>query len=116
MGTISPQQSWGDGGLLSEPRDHKGNRLSCVEPDYTQYISAPSLRRMSRIIKMGVTASARALKEAGWEPPDGLITAPRYGCLEEPGIFLGKMVENKDLAVNPPPLSHCKHDPDGSQP
>ena len=115
MGTISPQQSWGDSGLLSEPRDHMGSRLSCVEPDYTQYISAPSLRRMSRIIKMGVTASAIALKGAGIEAPDGIITGTSYGCLDDTGIFLGKMVENKEHALNPTPFIHSTHNTIGSQ-
>jgi 3-oxoacyl-(acyl-carrier-protein) synthase len=115
MGNISPQQSWGDDTLLSEPCDHKGNRLSCIEPDYTHYITAQSLRRMSRIIKMGVTASAMALKEAGIGAPDGVITGTGFGCLEDTGIFLGKMVENKELALNPTPFIHSTHNTIGSQ-
>jgi hypothetical protein len=115
MGNISPQKSWGDGALLSEPCDYKGNRLSCIEPDYTQYITAQSLRRMSRIIKMGVTASAMALQEAGIVTPSSVITGTSLGCLEDTGVFLGKMLENKELALNPTPFIHSTHNTIGSQ-
>jgi 3-oxoacyl-(acyl-carrier-protein) synthase len=115
MGNISPQKSWGEGALLSHPSDHKGDRLSCLEPDYTLYINAQSLRRMSRIIKMGVAASAMALQEAGIQAPNGIITGTSYGCLEDTGIFLGKMVENRELTLNPTPFIHSTHNTIGSQ-
>jgi len=66
MGAVSPQQIWNkEGPLLSQPCDYAGDRLSCVEPDYTQYIDPKFLRRMSRILKLGVAAGAIALQEAG---------------------------------------------------
>jgi 3-oxoacyl-(acyl-carrier-protein) synthase len=70
---------------------------------------------MSRIIKMGVAASAMALKEAGIQVPDGIITGTGYGCLEDTGIFLKKMVMNKELALNPTPFIHSTHNTIGSQ-
>ena len=115
MGNISPQKSWGEGALISQPCDYKGDRLSCIEPDYTLYINTQSLRRMSRIIKMGVTASTMALQEAGIQAPNGIITGTGYGCLEDTGTFLGKMVENRELALNPTPFIHSTHNTIGSQ-
>jgi len=115
MGTISPQKSWGEGALLSAPCLYKGDRLSSIEPDYTQYINVQALRRMSRIIKMGVAAGTMALQEAGIDVPYGIITGTSYGCLEDTGIFLGKMLENRELALNPTPFIHSTHNTIGSQ-
>lgn len=115
-GAISPQKTWGDEGvLLSVPIDHANNYLSCIEPDYTQYIDPKYLRRMSRILKMGVAASIIALKEAEITLPDGIITGTGYGCLEDTGIFLRKMVEQKEQALNPTPFIQSTHNTIGSQ-
>ncbi len=64
---------------------------------------------------MGVAASSMALKDAGIGVPDGIITGTSYGCLEDTGIFLGKMLENKELALNPTPFIHSTHNTIGSQ-
>ena len=116
VGAISPQKTWGDEGvLLSAPVDYPNNYLSCIEPDYTQYIDPKYLRRMSRILKMGVTASIMALKEAEIAIPDGIITGTGYGCLEDTGIFLRKMVEQNEQALNPTPFIQSTHNTIGSQ-
>jgi 3-oxoacyl-[acyl-carrier-protein] synthase II len=115
IGNISPQKTRGGGTLLSEPCNYKSDRLSCLEPDYAQYIDPRSLRRMSRIIRMGVAASSMALKEAGIEVPDGINTGTSYGCLEDTETFLAKMWENKELALNPTPFIHSTHNTIGSQ-
>jgi hypothetical protein len=56
-----------------------------------------------------------ALKEAGVIVPDGIITATGFGCLEDTGIFLSKMVENKEDALNPTPFIQSTHNTIGSQ-
>jgi len=114
-GNISPQKTWGAETLLAQPCDYKGDKLSCVEPDYSRYVDIKQLRRMSRIIKMGVTAGAMALQEAGVDVPEGIITGTSYGCLEDTGIFLSKMVENKESALNPTPFIQSTHNTIGSQ-
>ncbi len=115
MGNISPQQTWDDGALLSEPLVYHDDRLKCHEPDYTKYIDPKQLRRMSRVIKMGVAAGSMALKEAGLSVPNGIITGTAYGCLEDTGIFLNKMIENNEHALNPTPFIQSTHNTIGSQ-
>src|SRR5688572_19125260 len=104
IGNISPQKTWDESALLTQPLVYAGDRLICHEPDYTKYIEPKQLRRMSRIIKMGVAAGSIALKEAGLTAPNGIITGTAYGCLEDTGIFLTKMIENKEHALNPTPF------------
>jgi 3-oxoacyl-(acyl-carrier-protein) synthase len=115
MGNISPQKTWGDSVLLKEPLVYQGDKLLCHEPDYTKYIDPKQLRRMSRIIKMGVAAGSMALKEAGVTAPNGIITGTSYGCLEDTGIFLNKLIENKEHALNPTPFIQSTHNTIGSQ-
>lgn len=114
MGNISPQQTWGEESLLSMPLTYTGNKLTCVEPDYSSYVDVKLIRRMSRIIKMGVASASMAIKESG-ATPDGIITATGYGCLEDTGIFLAKLVENKEQALNPTPFIQSTHNTIGSQ-
>jgi 3-oxoacyl-[acyl-carrier-protein] synthase II len=114
-GCISPQQSWGGAGLLSKPISYNSNRLSSVEPDYSQFIEVKTMRRMSRIIKMGVASASMALSQAGVKVPDAIVTGTGYGCLEDTGIFLSKMIENKEQALNPTPFIQSTHNTIGSQ-
>lgn len=115
MGNISPQKSWGIDSFLADPIGYEGNRLSCVEPEYTQWIDPKQLRRMSRIIKMGIASAMMAMKQAGIEKPDGIIVGTGYGCLEDTGIFLSKMIDNKEEALNPTPFIQSTHNTIGGQ-
>jgi len=115
MGNISPQKTWGDDPLLANPSDYSGSRLSCIEPDYGQFLDVKQLRRMSRIIKMGVAAGTMALREAGVATPDGIITGTSFGCLEDTGAFLTKLIENNENALNPTPFIQSTHNTIGSQ-
>ena len=92
-GNISPQKTFGTSAFLDEVVEFAGNRLNCVEPDYKTYIDPKLIRRMSRIIKMGVAAAMDCLQESGVAVPDAIVTGTAYGCLEDTGIFLSKMVE-----------------------
>lgn len=115
MGNISPQRTWGNEPLLSNPSDYSGSKLNCIEPDYAQFVDVKQLRRMSRVIKMGVAAGTMALREAGLATPDGIITGTSFGCLEDTGSFLSKMIENNENALNPTPFIQSTHNTIGSQ-
>lgn len=115
MGNISPQQTWGDKALVSLANVYKGNRLNCVEPDYSVWLDAKQSRRMSRIIKMGMASASMALRESEIEKPDMIVTGTGYGCLEDTGTFLRKMIENKEEALNPTPFIQSTHNSIGSQ-
>ena len=66
-GNISPQNTFGQSSLPSMLTEYDSNRLKSIEPDYTKLIDVKLIRRMSRIIKMGVAAALRCLKEANIE-------------------------------------------------
>ncbi|MEO5889908.1 MAG: beta-ketoacyl synthase N-terminal-like domain-containing protein [Ferruginibacter sp.] len=114
-GNISPQKTFGHAGLLTEPVEYFGNRLSCVEPDYKTIIDVKLIRRMSRIIKMGVAAAMECLEDANVEVPDAIVTGTAYGCLEDTGIFLSKMVEQQEELLAPTAFIQSTHNTVGAQ-
>jgi 3-oxoacyl-(acyl-carrier-protein) synthase len=70
---------------------------------------------MSRIIRMGVTCSIMALRDAGFEKPDMIVTGTGYGCLEDTGSFLSKMIVQNEQALNPTPFIQSTHNSIGAQ-
>jgi hypothetical protein len=113
-GTISPQKTFGSDSFLEDIVAYD-QRFSCIEPDYAGWIDLRAIRRMSRIIRMGVASALMALKEAGVKQPDAIITGTAYGCLEDTGIFLSKMIEQEEQALNPTPFIQSTHNTIGSQ-
>jgi 3-oxoacyl-[acyl-carrier-protein] synthase II len=114
-GNISPQKTFGHGPFLTELVEYSGNRLTCVEPDYKELIDAKLIRRMSRIIRMGVAAAMECMQEAGVKIPDAIITGTAYGCMEDTGLFLTKMVEYNEELLTPTAFIQSTHNTIGAQ-
>ncbi|MEP7107075.1 MAG: beta-ketoacyl synthase chain length factor [Ferruginibacter sp.] len=114
-GNISPQKTFGHPAFLADPVEHWGNRLNCVEPDYKAFIDVKQIRRMSRVIKMGVAAAMECLQEAGVESPDAIVTGTAYGCLEDTGVFLTRMVEQQEELLAPTAFIQSTHNTVGAQ-
>lgn len=114
-GSISAQHSFGHPPFLEEAVEYTGNRLACIEPDYKDFIDIKLIRRMSRIIRMGVAAASECLQEASVKVPDAIITGTAYGCLEDTAIFLKKMVENNEELLTPTAFIQSTHNTIGAQ-
>jgi 3-oxoacyl-(acyl-carrier-protein) synthase len=112
---ISPQKTFGRVPFLMEPVEYTSDRLKSIEPDYTNFIDVRSLRRMSRIIKMGVAAAMECLHEAGEKNPGAIITGTAFGCLEDTGIFLTGLIEQKEEMLQPTPFIQSTHNTVGAQ-
>jgi 3-oxoacyl-(acyl-carrier-protein) synthase len=112
-GNISPQSFFSE--LLKAPVVYTGNRLTCIEPDYSKILDPKLIRRMSHIIKMGVAAAMECLKDAGVDNPDAIITGTAYGCLADTESFLTKMVENKEELLTPTAFIQSTHNTVGAQ-
>lgn len=89
--------------------------LTCKEPVYKEIINPMLLRRMSRVIKMGLASALLCLKDAGKEIPDAIITATGLGCVEDSDKFLTSLIENKETMLNPTPFIQSTHNTIGSQ-
>ncbi len=114
-GAISPQPTADNSRFLEEPVSIQGNRLRAIDPGYKEYIPPDLIRRMGRIIKMGVAASRICLKEAGCEVPEAIITGTGLGCIEDTEKFLGTMVRNKEEFLTPTSFIQSTHNTVGAQ-
>lgn len=114
-GNISPQKTFGHQPLADVPVAYTGNRLACIEPDYKEFIDPKQIRRMSRIIRMGVAAATECLQEAGVKVPDAIVTGTAYGCLEDTNSFLSKMVEFNEELLTPTAFIQSTHNTIGAQ-
>jgi len=91
-----------------------GNRLTAIEPDYSAYIDAKSIRRMSRIVKMGVAAAFQCLQEAEVAVPDAIITGTAYGCLGDTEVFLSRLIGQQEEALSPTAFIQSTHNTVGA--
>jgi 3-oxoacyl-[acyl-carrier-protein] synthase II len=112
---ISPQPTFNQEHLLAEPANTTGNRLKAIEPDYKAYIDAKLIRRMSRIIRLGVSAALQCLRDAQLELPDAIITGTAYGCLEDTGVFLTRIMEQEEEMLSPTAFIQSTHNTVGAQ-
>ncbi|WP_439695280.1 beta-ketoacyl synthase chain length factor [Mucilaginibacter sp. AW1-7] len=112
---ISPQKTFGNVPFLDEVVAYEGNRLSCLTPDYKELIDPKLIRRMSRVIKMGVASAMACLQDGGVTNPDAIITGTAYGCLEDTGVFLSKMVERGEELLTPTSFIQSTHNTIGAQ-
>jgi hypothetical protein len=59
------------------------------------------IRRMSKTVKMSSVASQYALKEAGIENPDAIITGTGMGCSQDSEKFLKNVMDNHEEFLTP---------------
>jgi len=89
--------------------------LACKEPVYKEIINPMLLRRMSRVMKMGIASALLCLKDAGIEVPEAIVTSTGLGCIEDSDKFLSSLIENKETMLNPTPFIQSTHNTIGSQ-
>jgi 3-oxoacyl-[acyl-carrier-protein] synthase II len=114
IGNISPQPTFDNGSFLEEIREFNTARLQAIGPDYKNYIQPIQLRRMSRLLKMGVTAAGICLHDAGVEKPDAIITGTGLGMMEETEKFLNGILDNGERLLNPTAFIQSTHNTVGA--
>jgi 3-oxoacyl-(acyl-carrier-protein) synthase len=106
---ISPQHTFDTQEFITTVAASENNYFSCIEPDYKNYISAKVLRRMSKMVKMSLTASLVALKNSNIETPDAIIFGTGLGCVDDTLKFLEQIIDNKELLLNPTAFMQSTH-------
>ncbi len=73
-------------------------------------------RRMSRVIKMGVSTALDSWMDFESEYEiDGVVTATHLGCIEDSEKFLRNMIEQKEELLNPTPFIQSTFNTVGGQ-
>ncbi|MDB5122904.1 MAG: 3-oxoacyl-(acyl carrier protein) synthase [Mucilaginibacter sp.] len=106
---ISPQNTFRNEGFLTDVVEYTGTRLTAVEPDYKGFVDPKLLRRMSRIIKMGVATAQECLNNANNVMPGAIITGTAYGCLEDTVTFLTRIIEHDEEMLPPTSFIQSTH-------
>lgn len=113
-GNISPQPTLENGNFPGEVRRFDSTFLRALEPEYKNYIKPIQLRRMSRVLKMGVVAAGAALRQAGIEKPDAIITATGLGMMEDTEKFLNSVIDNQETLLTPTAFIQSTHNTVGA--
>lgn len=104
MAAVSPQHSFG-GDIFSQPLvTVQENVFACVEPDYRAYMAPNSIRRTTRILKVGLTAALQCMQDGGVAVPGAIVTGTGKGSLSDTERFLKEIREYKETALNPTPF------------
>lgn len=109
LGCISPQHTIDNQHFLLEPVSVVGNQLRTIDPNYKEFVPPELVRRMGRIIKMGVAAAKTCLIDAGSGNPDAIITGTGLGCIEDTEKFLGNMIQNNEEFLTPTAFIQSTH-------
>lgn len=72
-------------------------------------------RRMSRIVKMGVSVGMECVRHVGAGQIDAIITATGFGCLDDSEKFLRTLIENDESLLNPTPFIQSTFNTVGGQ-
>lgn len=115
LSSITPQNTFDSDSFLESYIDHQAPYLVAVEPNYKAFIDPKQLRRMSKIIRMGVATSKKALDQAQMSLPDAIITGTGLGCVSDTEKFLNSMLDNKEQLLTPTSFILSTHNTVGAQ-
>jgi len=93
--TLSVLDSF-NGGILSKLKNSSSHVL--IEPAYKEIITGSYLRRMSKVIKMGVAAAITAAKDQNIQ---GIVVGSGAGCCHNTVLFIGEYNERQEEILSP---------------
>ncbi|MDR2684166.1 MAG: beta-ketoacyl synthase chain length factor [Prevotellaceae bacterium] len=83
--------------------------VKAADADYRQYFSPNEARRLGKILKRALLVSREAMKQAGVQNLDAIITGTGLGCIENTEIFLDKLVREGEELLNPTYFMQSTH-------
>ena len=115
MGCISAQKTFDAVFLENAELITDQNIIPIQVPVYKDFIPPAAIRRMAKGVKNGIVASALAMREAGIENPDAIITGTGMGCIEDSDKFLKALIDNNEEFLTPTSFIQSTHNTVGSQ-
>ncbi len=79
-----------------------------------QYLKPAEYRRMNQILRVSLLTSLKALKNAGIEKPDAIITATSLGCWEYTEYLLDQLATEGETTQKPSYFMQSTHNTIGS--
>lgn len=115
LGCISAQETFDTIFLEKAEINEKDTILAVKTPVYKDFISPVAIRRMAKVVKNGIVASAMAMKEANVSTVDAIITGTGMGCIEDSEKFLKAIIDNKEAFLTPTSFIQSTHNTVGAQ-
>jgi len=106
---ISPQNTINTSVFPSELVQYSTNQLHCIEPNYRDYINPLQLRRMSKVLKMGLGAAMMCQKQNNSLNPDAILVGTALGCSDDLEKFLFSVTNNKEQSLSPTTFIQSTH-------
>ena len=82
LGNISIQDSVRKT-TISSPISYSQPLVSCIDPNFKDYINPLQLRRMSKIVKRAIVSALLAVEDTGIVMPDAIISGTGLGCMAD---------------------------------
>ena len=80
------------------------------DPDFRQWLSPLESRRMGKLLKRALVTAQQAMDRSGIACPDAIISATRYGCLDNTEKFLQQLrTAGEEQALSPTSFMQSTH-------
>ena len=86
---------------LANPIHYDAPYARSLEPDFRVYFNPLESRRMGPLLKRALVTSTEALKKAGLEQPEAIITGTGLGCVENTELLLGTLCTEGEELLKP---------------
>ncbi len=94
---------------MQEPIAYDVPFARSIDPSFKEYVSPIEARRMGKIMKRALATSKGALKEAGLDTVDAIITGTGYGCVENTEFFLDALSNDGEQMLKPTYFMQSTH-------
>ena len=96
-------------GCISPEGTMKDGHFVCVEPVYKEFINPVQLRRMSRILKMGLGASSICINNLPETEIDAVVVGTGLACITDLENFLASVIYGNEQGLSPTPFINSSH-------
>lgn len=96
---ISAQNTFNDQFDPLNPAVHNGPKFYAIEPDYMEYVPKALLRRMGRVVKLGIGAGLPLIQKH--EDIDTIILGTANGGLDDCFKFLYQIIDYEEGTLTP---------------
>lgn len=113
ISSISNQNSFRNEDLYSSLREFDSEN-DVVAPDYKEFIPRNALRRLSPILRMGLTCAMECQKNTS-EEFDSIVVGTALGCLKDTEKFLTNFITTTSDFLSPTAFIQSTHNTIGGQ-
>ena len=106
---ITSQHTLDGENYLSEWINSDEDCIVAQEPSYAGILNPRMLRRMSKLVKMGVATAVKSLQVAQVENPGAIVIGTGLGCTHDTEVFLKQIIDNKEETLSPTSFIQSTH-------